>query len=400
MGVKVREWKKGQWWILIDHKGKRKSVKVGSKEAAKTAARKIEEALTTGKLNLNPPESPKSVLFKEYAEKWFAGHVSVNLKPSTQHGVHLILDKALLPEFGDKPLDKITRNDVKTFAYRMLEAGRAKEIKLADGGKTKTLSRSSVMGMGRTLSAIFNHAIEDGILASNPAQRPGRYIRTGDRREKIDFLTPEEGRALLEGAKAHHPRHYPILAAALCTGARQGELLALQWGDIDWRGKFIEIPPGELERDHFHPGERQGAARGPRGSFGGNTNGTPACSHSGGVEGGTPDARMGIPLRRRDCARCGQHPEGIRQGIEESGAPANPLSRPAAYVRVLAHRERGISCLREGSDGAPFHPDHRGHLRAPDPRGEPRGGQSAGRDGRKSATYTQPGTKKGSGEIA
>ena len=241
MGVKIREWKKGVWWILIDHKGKRKSVKVGSKEEAKAAARKIEEALTTGKLNLNPPESPKSVFFKEYAEKWFAGHVSVNLKPSTQHGVCLILDKALLPAFGDKPLDKITRDDVKTFAYRMLEAGRAKEITLADGGKTKALSRSSVMGMGRTLSAIFNHAIEDGILTSNPAQRPGRYIRTGDRREKIDFLTPEEGRALLETAKSHHPRHYPILAAALYTGARQGELLALQWGDIDWRGKFIEI---------------------------------------------------------------------------------------------------------------------------------------------------------------
>jgi len=154
MGVKIREWKKGQWWILIDHKGKRKSVKVGSKEAAKAAARKIEEALTTGKLNLDPPKPPKSLLFTEYAEKWFAGHVSVNLKPSTQHWARLILDKVLLPAFGDKPLDKITRDDVKTFAYRMLEAGRAKEIKLADGGKTKTLSRSSVMGMGRTLSAI------------------------------------------------------------------------------------------------------------------------------------------------------------------------------------------------------------------------------------------------------
>jgi len=39
----------------------------------------------------------------------------------------------------------------------------------------------------------------------------------------------------------HRARHYPILAAALYTGARQGELLALQWGDIDWHGKFIEI---------------------------------------------------------------------------------------------------------------------------------------------------------------
>jgi integrase len=241
MGVKVREWKKGQWWILIDHKGKRKSVKVGSKEAAKAAARKIEEALTTGKLNLDPPKPPKSLLFTEYAEKWFAGHVSINLKPSTQHWARLMLDKVLLPEFGAMPIDKITRDDVKTFAYRMLEEGRVREKKDAHVGNKKTLSRSSVMGMARALSAIFNHAIEDGIITSNPAQRPSRYIRTGDRREKIDFLTPEEGRILLEAAKAHRARHYPILATALYTGARQGELLSLQWGDIDWHGKFIEI---------------------------------------------------------------------------------------------------------------------------------------------------------------
>jgi integrase len=241
MGVKIRKLKNDQWWILIDHKGKRKSVKVGSKEAAKAAARKIEEGLTMGKLNLDPPKPPKSLLFTEYAEKWFAGHVSINLKPSTQHWARLILDKVLLPEFGATPIDKITRDDVKTFAYRMLEAGRVKEKKIASGDNVKTLSRSSVMGMARALSAIFNHAIEDGIITPNPAQRPSRYIRTGDRREKIDFLAPEEGRILLEAAKAHRPRHYPILATALYTGARQGELLALQWGDIDWHGKFIEI---------------------------------------------------------------------------------------------------------------------------------------------------------------
>jgi hypothetical protein len=34
MGVRVRERKPGQFWIYIDHKGQRKAVKVGSKEAA------------------------------------------------------------------------------------------------------------------------------------------------------------------------------------------------------------------------------------------------------------------------------------------------------------------------------------------------------------------------------
>jgi len=83
--------------------------------------------------------------------------------------------------------------------------------------------------------------VEDGILASNPASRPARFIKTGDRREKIDFLTPEEGRALLDAAWEHYARTFPLLLTAMRTGLRQGELIALQWGDIDWRGKFIEV---------------------------------------------------------------------------------------------------------------------------------------------------------------
>jgi integrase len=75
----------------------------------------------------------------------------------------------------------------------------------------------------------------------NHAQRPGRYIKKGNRNDKIDFLTPEEGHQLLESAEAQYPRFYQLLLAALRTGARQGELIGLQWGDIDWNGKFIEI---------------------------------------------------------------------------------------------------------------------------------------------------------------
>ena len=31
------------------------------------------------------------------------------------------------------------------------------------------------------------------------------------------------------------------LLYGLRTGLRAGELLALQWGDIDWRGRFVEV---------------------------------------------------------------------------------------------------------------------------------------------------------------
>ncbi|MBI5569664.1 MAG: hypothetical protein HY914_06930, partial [Desulfomonile tiedjei] len=37
------------------------------------------------------------------------------------------------------------------------------------------------------------------------------------------------------------PKFYPIFLTALRTGMRQGEILGLQWVDIDWNGKFFEI---------------------------------------------------------------------------------------------------------------------------------------------------------------
>ncbi len=91
------------------------------------------------------------------------------------------------------------------------------------------------------MSAVFNQAIEDGIISSNPAARPGRYDKIEDRRGKFGFLTPAEGRRFLDTAKESTPKFYPIFLTALRTGMRQGEILGLQWGDIDWSGKFIEV---------------------------------------------------------------------------------------------------------------------------------------------------------------
>jgi integrase len=46
---------------------------------------------------------------------------------------------------------------------------------------------------------------------------------------------------LIETAKVKLPRYYPLFLCAVQTGLRMGELLALQWDDIDWHGRFIEV---------------------------------------------------------------------------------------------------------------------------------------------------------------
>ncbi|MGA3084407.1 MAG: hypothetical protein ABSE95_06380 [Thermodesulfobacteriota bacterium] len=72
MGVKIREKKPGEWWVFINHKGKRTSRKVGSPEAAKETKSKIEAHLTLKQFEVAPPKRKEEVppTYEEYATLW------------------------------------------------------------------------------------------------------------------------------------------------------------------------------------------------------------------------------------------------------------------------------------------------------------------------------------------
>jgi integrase len=72
--------------------------------------------------------------------------------------------------------------------------------------------------------------------------RTGRFTRTDeDRRATIRPLTRTEVSVLLEAAEAHAKSVAALLLCAVRTGLRQGELIGLQWGDVDFHGGFIEV---------------------------------------------------------------------------------------------------------------------------------------------------------------
>ena len=58
---------------------------------------------------------------------------------------------------------------------------------------------------------------------------------------KLDPLTREEVPILLEASKAHGYDTYALNMTAVRTGARMGELFGLQWGDLDFNSKFVQV---------------------------------------------------------------------------------------------------------------------------------------------------------------
>ena len=90
------------------------------------------------------------------------------------------------------------------------------------------LSARTVGHAHRVLSAALKRAVENGTLARNVCaiRRPPAVEA-----QEVAILTPAEVSAVTDSLRGH--ALHPIVSLALASGLRRGELLALQWSDID-----------------------------------------------------------------------------------------------------------------------------------------------------------------------
>jgi integrase len=86
------------------------------------------------------------------------------------------------------------------------------------------------------LHTALAHAVRLRLLPSNPA---AAVPKPRVPKKQRAFLTDDQAKSLLAAAQQHAV--YPLLVAALATGCRQGELLALTWGDIDLKKGALSV---------------------------------------------------------------------------------------------------------------------------------------------------------------
>jgi integrase len=92
---------------------------------------------------------------------------------------------------------------------------------------------------------MLNAAIEDGLIASNPAAQMGRALKLTVSKvvvqEQIKAMTLGQLQAFLTTANRIAPRVYCLLRLLSATGMRLGEALGLQYEDIDFSVRAIRI---------------------------------------------------------------------------------------------------------------------------------------------------------------
>lgn len=226
MGVKLRLRKNGKYYLYIHHNRRRKAKCVGTdKRLAEQARKRVEAQLALGALGIGDDRTRRP--FAAYYREWRDSYVRTHCKPATYVSYDVAFRRYLSPAFGDTDIADITRDEVKRLAYSMLAQGRA---------------RSTVRATLAPLRAMFAHAVEDGHVSANPATRVLKRSRSdAGARRAADFLTREELAHLLATCREHFPHFHPFVLVLARTGMRLGEALGLQWGDIDWQGRFAEV---------------------------------------------------------------------------------------------------------------------------------------------------------------
>jgi integrase len=220
----------GSWYGRWRVDGRRVNRKLGrvhepgtreglTKRQAEAAMRRQIEAVTAA-------SSDERLSVAEAGERLIERMQVKGRKPTTIEATESALRVHLVPQFGDRPLDRIDVRAVERFVAAERRDGKAPK---------------SIRNYLGVLHSIFELAIEKGWARENPVKRAAKPERDGT--PEIRFLTIEEVEAVLvaipddvlgsiEGA---------LYLTAGMTGLRMGELLALRWQDVDWLAGKVRV---------------------------------------------------------------------------------------------------------------------------------------------------------------
>ena len=184
----------------------------------------------------------KSLKFSEFTEIWKRDYGSKELAPSTYKRYCRMLETRLLPYFGHFYINKIKPTDIMKF-YDLLE----KDTQLVrkkgnNGSKTKKpLSGKTILEHHRLLRAMLHKAVYWQLIVANPAERVQPPKARKPKRKSYD---DEQTKILLENLEllpSEDTKYKVAIILTVFTGVRLGELMGLEWQDVDFKNGIISI---------------------------------------------------------------------------------------------------------------------------------------------------------------
>lgn len=175
-------------------------------------------------------EREQKMKMKEWIPRWLAEEVKPTVKERTYARYAEITRHHLMPHLGDRELADITPGDMQEMIANLSKKGN-----LRTGGG---LSPSSVNAIVTVAQCALKAACRRGYIPSYTADRVRRPRQS---EKEIGCFTSEEQKRIEHAVFSdRRPKMFGIVLA-LYTGLRIGELLALEWEDIDFEKGELSV---------------------------------------------------------------------------------------------------------------------------------------------------------------
>jgi len=171
---------------------------------------------------------PSKVTVAQYLKQWLETYVKPKLSPTSYDGYRINIEKHIIPTLGTIYVQQLREEDILNLYSKLMLEGRRD----GKGG----LSAKSVLYVHRNLKEALQHAKIKKVIERNPAEhlqapKPKKY--------KTKIYLKGELKELYVNAKGTE-LEVPV-ALAIELGLRRGELLGLQWADVDFENRTINI---------------------------------------------------------------------------------------------------------------------------------------------------------------
>jgi integrase len=165
--------------------------------------------------------SKVTVTFSDFVRSEWKPNAALALKKSSMRIYSYTLEKHILPTLGELPVRDLGIAQIEACLSKLKQKGHA---------------TSTLRTVRATFATVFRSAVKRGHLDRNPAH--GIVIREADSKKERRFYSADQARRLLTALTEPCAS---VVAVAVLTGLRIGEILALRWKRIDLLGATLEV---------------------------------------------------------------------------------------------------------------------------------------------------------------
>lgn len=185
----------------------------------------------------------KNYTFKDVFEMWLEIYQK-GVQPSTLDRTMVLFNTHILPKLGDLRINKITPAYMQKQVNWYADKGTYKDYRL----------------IVAYINRIFKYAINMNLCDSNPIDKVIIPARKNSKQKKLKFYTKQQLHQFLntiqdenvESSDYLRIRDYALFRLLAFSGCRIGEVLALNWEDLNEKNGHLSISKTVTEAGHYY----------------------------------------------------------------------------------------------------------------------------------------------------